>query len=109
MRLALGLALVASLAYGAEAGEATASKPQAWQLDAPFSVVQKGKTLLELPAGTVMSRESFEKVDQEFIRLQRVEQVHLMEPSPWIWMLAGGVVGAVGTAVLLIGFWLVSR
>lgn len=108
MRLALGLALVASLAFGAEAGEATA-KPKGWQLDAPFSIVQDGETLLELPAGTVLTKESFEKVDQEFTRLQRVEQVHLMEPSPWIWMLAGGVVGAIGTAVLLVGFWLVSR
>lgn len=108
MRLALGLALVASLAFGAEPGEATA-KPQAWQLDKPFSIVQGDKTLLELPSGVVMSMPGFKAADQEFTRLQKVEYVHLREPSAWIWMLSGGVVGAISTAVLLIGFWFVTR
>jgi hypothetical protein len=106
VRLALGLALVASLAYGAEPGEVTA---KAYRLDAPFQVVQDGKVLAELDGGVVMPQASFDDVDQEFVRLQRLEQVHMGEPSPWGWMLAGGIVGAITSAVLLIGFYFVTR
>lgn len=104
--------LVVSLLVGAAAGETAVEAPaklEGYQLDAPFAVVQKGKTLLELPSGVILPKSTFEAVDQEFVRLQRLEQIHMNEPSAWIWFLSGGVVGTVGAAALLIGFWLVTR
>ena len=91
MRLAVTLALVASLvAYGAEPGEAISlPKPKVYQLDAPFAVVQRGQTLLELDGGVVMPQASFEQLDQEMIRLQKSEYEHKNEPSPVGWMVAG--------------------
>lgn len=112
MTPALGLALVASLALGAEPGEAISDagyKPKIYQLDAPFAVVQDGETLLELDAGVVMPLEGFQTLDQEFVRLQTLEYEHKTNPDPMIWFAAGTAVGGIGTAVLLIGLWLAIK
>ncbi len=107
MRLVVvGLALVASLGFGAEPGEATAVRPKGYQLDAPFQVVQDGKVLLELPRGVVMPQESFDAVDAEFVRLQKVEQEKV---DPVIWFIAGAIVASVSTAGLLGGLYLITR
>lgn len=115
MTPAFGLALVASLALGAEPGEAISTgtdagvKPKIYQLDAPFAVVQDGETLLELDAGVVMPLEGFQTLDQEFVRLQTLEYEHKTNPAPVIWFAAGTAVGGIGTAVLLIGLWLAIK
>jgi hypothetical protein len=112
VKLALGLVLVASLASGAEPGEATVvlkPKLKAYQLDAPFEVVQDGAILLRIPKGVVLPQAAFEDLDQEFVRLQKLEQVHLGEPSPLGWMLAGSILGGIVSSMLLIGFYVVTR
>lgn len=105
-------ALVASSALGAAPSEAALDggvKPKIYQLDAPFAVVQRGKTLLELDAGVVMPAETFSTVDQEFVRLQKLEEEHKNEPDRVIWFAAGTALGGIVTASLLIGLYFVSR
>lgn len=108
MRSALALALVASLAHGAEPGEATA-KGKAYRLDAPFAIEQDGETLLELPSGVVMDAPTFDSVDREFVRLQQVEHEHKNEPGPVVWFVVGSIVGGFSIAGLLVGAYLITR
>lgn len=56
-----------------------------------------------------MPQKSFTDLDQEFVRLQKVEQIHEGEPSPVGWMLAGSIIGSIVTAGLLIGLYVVTR
>ena len=103
MRLAISLALVASLAsLGAEPDEAIS-------FDAPFAVVVEDRIIDFPDGGTVLTPEAFTKVDQEFVRLQRVEEIHATEPSHFGWFLAGGITGAIVATVLLGSLWLVTR
>ncbi len=104
LRLAVTLASVVSLAcLGAEPVEAIS-------FDKPIRVVDAdARVRWASDGGTCLTPAGWGKVDAEYVRLQRAEQVHKTEPSPATWFFAGIGTGAAVVAVVASVLYAVTR